>query len=203
MDITLHKGDLPAKLDLGSVVAVDTETMGLNPVRDPLCLVQLSSGDGNVHLVQLDRDTYNAPNLKALLSNKKVMKIFHFARFDLAVIKAYLGVECAPVYCTRTASRLCRTYTDKHGLKDVCRQFLGVELNKQQQCSDWGAAELSKEQQAYAATDVLYLHQLKEKFDEILEREGRTALARACFDFLPVRAELDLAGWPETDIFAH
>lgn len=203
MDIALHKGDLPAKLDLGSIVAVDTETMGLNPARDPLCLVQLSSGDGNAHLVQLDRDTYNAPNLKALLSNKKVMKIFHFARFDLAVIKAYLGVECAPVFCTRTASRLCRTYTDKHGLKDVCRQFLGVELNKQQQCSDWGAAELSKEQQAYAAADVLYLHQLKEKFDEILEREGRTALARSCFDFLPVRAELDLAGWPETDIFAH
>ncbi len=203
MDITLHKGDLPARLDLGSIVAVDTETMGLNPVRDPLCLVQLSSGDGNAHLVQLDRDNYNAPNLKALLSNKKVMKIFHFARFDLAVIKAYLGVDCTPVFCTRTASRLCRTYTDKHGLKDVCRQFLGVELNKQQQCSDWGAAELSKEQQAYAASDVLYLHQLKEKFDEILEREGRTALARSCFDFLPVRAELDLAGWPETDIFAH
>lgn len=203
MSITLHKGDLPKDLELGPVVAVDTETMGLNPNRDPLCLVQFSSGDGTAHLVQLDRDTYDAPHLKALLADQKILKIFHFARFDLAVIKAYLNTDCGPVYCTRTASRLARTYTDRHGLRDVCKQFLGIDMNKQQQSSDWGAEELSEEQQNYAANDVLYLHQLKEKFDEILAREGRTELAQACFDFLPVRAELDLAGWADTDIFEH
>jgi len=203
MSITLHRGDLPKDLDLGSVIAVDTEAMGLNPVRDKLCLVQLSSGDGTAHLVQPDRSHYDAPNLKALLADEKVLKIFHFARFDIATIKAYLNIDCAPVYCTRTASRLARTYTDRHGLRDVCKQLLGVDINKQQQSSDWGADELSQEQQNYAASDVLYLHRLMEKFDEILAREGRTKLAKACFDFLPVRAELDLAGWPDTDIFEH
>ena len=203
MSITLHKGDLPDNLDLGTIVAVDSEAMGLNPLRDRLCLVQLSSGDGNAHLVQLERGQYDAPNLKALLSDSKTLKIFHFARFDLAAIKAYLGVDCGPVYCTRTASKLCRTYTDKHGLRDVCKQFLGVELNKQQQSSDWGAAELSEQQMAYAASDVYHLHGLKKKFDEILEREGRMELAQACFDFLPIRAALDLAGWADTDIFEH
>ncbi len=203
MSITLHKGDLPGDVDLGSVVAVDTETMGLNPVRDRLCLVQLSSGDGTAHLVQLGKDEYDAPNLKALLSDDKIIKIFHFARFDLAAVKAYMGIDCGPVYCTRTASKLCRTYTDKHGLRDICKQFLGIDLNKQQQSSDWGAAELSQEQMNYAASDVLHLHALKEKLDEILEREGRAELAQSCFDFLPTRAALDLAGWPDTDIFEH
>ncbi len=203
MSITLHKGDLPDNLDLGSVVAVDSETMGLNPLRDRLCLVQLSSGDGNAHLVQLEKGQYDAPNLKALLSDTKILKIFHFARFDLAAIKAYLGVDCGPVYCTRTASKLCRTYTDKHGLRDVCKHFLGIDLNKQQQSSDWGAPELSKEQQAYAASDVYHLHALMEKFDEILKREGRMELAQSCFNFLQTRAELDLAGWADTDIFEH
>jgi ribonuclease D len=203
MTITLHKGDLPKGLKLGDTVAVDTETLGLNPVRDRLCLVQLSGGDGNAHLVQLEKDGYAAPNLKALLSDRNILKIFHFARFDLAVIKAYLGVECTPVYCTRTASRLMRTYTDRHGLRDVCREMLGVEISKQQQSSDWGAAELTKEQKEYAANDVLYLHALKEKMDEALEREGRMELAQKCFAFLPVRAELDLSGWPGVDIFEH
>ncbi len=203
MTITLHKNDLPSGLKFGKRIAVDTETMGLNPGRDKLCLVQISDGDGTAHLVQLDRETYNAPNLKKLMTDEKIMKIFHFARFDVAIMMAYLGITCAPVYCTRTASKLTRTYTDKHGLRDVCRELLGVELNKHQQSSDWGAVKLSEDQLAYAANDVLHLHALQDKFDAMLEREGRTELARKCFDFLPVRAELDLAGWANTDIFEH
>ena len=203
MTAILHKGDLPANLNLGDVVAIDTETRGLKPGRDPLCVVQISSGDGKAHIVQLDRSTYKAPNLIKVLSNPKVLKIFHFARFDLAAIQMYLGVMCTPVYCTRTASKLVRTYTDKHGLRDICREMLGVELNKQYQSSDWGAEKLSEEQLAYAANDVLHLHELRKAFDIILERENRAELAQKCFAFLPVRAELDLAGWPETDIFEH
>lgn len=199
----LHKGDLPSGLDLGPVVAIDSETMGLIPQRDPLCVVQLSSGDGNAHLVQLDRKTYDAPRLKALLADPKVLKLFHFARFDVAAFQHWLRVETAPVYCTKIASKLCRTYTDRHGLKDVSRELLGIDLSKQQQSSDWGAETLSEAQIDYAASDVLYLHALREKLDAMLAREGRTALAQACFDFLPVRAALDLAGWPEIDIFAH
>jgi ribonuclease D len=203
VSITLHKKDIPADLDFGDAVAVDTETMGLQTARDPLCLVQLSAGDGAAHIVQLDRNGYDAPNLKALLGNKAVEKIFHFARFDIAAIKAYLDVECTPVYCTRTASKLVRTYTDRHGLRDCCRELLQIELNKQQQSSDWGAADLSEEQLRYAANDVLHLHKLKEILDNMLQRERRFDLARQCFAFLPVRAELDLAGWADTDIFEH
>ncbi len=203
MTITLHKNDLPSNLKFGNRIAVDTETMGLHPGRDKLCLVQISDGDGSAHLVQLNRETYNAPNLKKLMTDPKIVKIFHFARFDIAAMKAYLGITCAPVYCTRTASKLTRTYTDKHGLRDVCRELLGVELNKHQQSSDWGADKLSEEQLAYAANDVLHLHALQDKFDAMLEREGRVELARKCFEFLPVRAELDLAGWANSDIFEH
>ncbi|WP_375206568.1 ribonuclease D [Hyphococcus sp.] len=199
----LHKGDLPEGLDLGPVVAIDSETMGLIPHRDPLCVVQLSAGDGNAHLVQLDRKTYEAPRLKALLANTQILKIFHFARFDVAAFKHWLDVETAPVYCTKIASKLCRTYTDRHGLKDVTRELLGVDMSKQQQSSDWGAEELSEAQVEYAASDVLHLHALREKLDAMLAREGRADLAAACFDFLPARASLDLAGWPEVDIFAH
>ncbi len=203
MTNTLHKNDLPANLKFGSSIAIDTETLGLNPGRDPLCLVQISGGDGNAHIVQLNRSNYDAPNLKKLLSDPKITKIFHFARFDVAVIKAYLEIECTPVYCTRTASKLTRTYTDKHGLRDVCKELLGVEINKQQQSSDWGAATLTQEQLSYAANDVLHLHALKEKLDAMLKREGRTELAQRCFEFLPTRADLDLAGWPNIDIFEH
>jgi ribonuclease D len=204
MAITLHQGDLPDGLDLGASVAVDTETMGLRTARDRLCLVQLSSGDGNAHLVRFGAGKgYDAPNLKRLLGDPKVLKLFHFARFDLAAIQHYLGVACRPVYCTRTASRLVRTFTDRHGLKDLCRDLIGVEISKQEQSSDWGAPALTEAQQKYAASDVLYLHQLKVVLDGMLAREGRTALAQACFDFLPARAALDLAGWPEEDIFAH
>lgn len=203
MSITFHKGDLPADLEWGDRVAVDTETLGLMPHRDPLCVVQISSGDGTAHVVQLDRSSYDAPNLKKILGDSNVTKIFHFARFDIAIIKKYLGVECAPVFCTRTASKLTRTYTDKHGLLHVCNQLLGIQLNKQQQSSDWGAPDLSEEQIAYAANDVLYLHQLQDKFVALLEREGRTELAQKCFDFLPGRADLDLAGWADIDIFEH
>jgi len=203
MSITLHKGDLPASVTFGDAVAVDTETMGLNPHRDSLCLVQLSSGDGSAHLVQLDRKTYDAPNLTKLMADKDVLKIFHFARFDVAVLKAYLGVDTAPVFCTKIASKLCRTYTDRHGLKDLCREILGTDLSKQQQSSDWGADDLSDAQKAYAASDVLYLHELKSHLETMLEREGRRELAQSCFEFLPVRTQLDLAGWPEQDIFAH
>jgi ribonuclease D len=203
MAIKLYKGDLPADLDFGSAVAIDTETLGLLPRRDKLCLVQLSSGDGNAHLVQLDRETYEAPRLKALLINPTVMKIFHFARFDVAVLKHYLGVETGPVYCTKIASKLTRTYTDRHGLKDLVKELLGIELNKQQQSSDWGTYVLTDAQKQYAAQDVIYLHELRSRLDAMLEREGRSALARACFDFVPVRSALDLGGWTEDDVFAH
>ena len=199
----LHQGDLPAGLDLGPVVAIDSETMGLQPHRDRLCVVQLSSGDGDAHLVRLSQGAYGAPRLKALLADPKVLKLFHFARFDIAAFRRWLGVVTAPVYCTKVASRLCRTYTDKHGLKDLVKEVLGVELSKQQQSSDWGAPTLTEAQIDYAATDVLHLHALREKLDVMLAREGRTALARACFDFLPARAELDLLGWDEVDILAH
>lgn len=203
MAITLHKGDLPAGLRFGDSVAIDSETMGLNPHRDRLCLIQLSGGDGNCHLVQFAAGQYAAPNLKALLHDQAVLKIFHFARFDLAVIRHYLGIDCTPVYCTKIASRLVRTFTDRHGLKDICRDLLNVELSKQQQSSDWGAAELTQEQLNYAASDVLHLHALKRKLDTMLAREGRTELAAACYRFLPARAQLDLEGWPEIDIFSH
>ncbi len=203
MAIKLYKGDLPASVTFGNSVAVDTETMGLKPGRDRLCLVQLSGGDGHAHLVQIAPDMKKAPNLQKLLSDKKILKIFHFARFDLAVIKAYLGVDCTPVYCTKTASKLCRTFTDRHGLKDLCKDMLGVEMSKQQQSSDWGADVLSEEQKNYAASDVLYLHQIKDKLDEMLKREGREHLVKACCDFLPTRAQLDLEGWSDTDIFVH
>jgi len=203
LKIRLHKGDLPNGLDLGTAVAVDTETLGLNPVRDRLCLVQLSSGDGSAHLVQFRRDAYAAPNLKRLLGDPDVLKLYHFARFDLAIMRRYLGVLAGPVYCTRTASKLARTYTDKHGLKDLVKELLDVDLSKQQQSSDWGAEDLTEQQLAYAANDVAFLHRLKEALDAMLIREGRMGLAQACFDFLPARAELDLAGWSDGDIFAH
>jgi len=203
MATKLYKGDLPPGLDFGSSVAVDTETLGLVPRRDKLCLVQLSAGDGNAHLVQLDRSSYDAPNLKALFANPAVTKIFHYARFDVAVIKHYLGVDTAPLYCTKIASKLTRTYTDRHGLKDLVKELLGIELNKQQQSSDWGAHMLSDPQKQYAAQDVLYLHELKSRLDQMLAREGREAVARACFDFIPTRAALDLSGWTEEDVFAH
>ena len=203
MAIKLYKGDLPAGLDFGASVAIDTETLGLIPRRDKLCLVQLSAGDGNAHLVQMDRATYDAPNLKALLTNPAVTKIFHYARFDVAVLKHYLGVDTSPIYCTKIGSKLTRTYTDRHGLKDLIKELLGIELNKQQQSSDWGAHMLSDAQKQYAAQDVLYLHELKSRIDQMLEREGRSAVARACFDFVPTRAALDLAGWTEEDVFAH
>ncbi len=203
MSIHLHKGDLPTGLTWGDAVAVDTETMGLNPGRDRLCLVQLSAGDGVCHLVQIAPRQTEAPVLTALLTNPKVLKLFHFARFDLGILKHALGVNVAPVYCTKIASRLARTFSDRHGLKDLAKDLLGVELSKQQQSSDWGAADLSTEQLKYAAADVLYLHKLKERLDEMLAREGRTALAKACFDFLPVRVDLDLKGWAQEDIFAH
>lgn len=203
MTTFLHHGDLPDGLDLGPVVAIDSETMGLRYRRDPLCVVQLSSGDGDAHVVRLNRPAYDCPNLKALLADPAVLKLFHFGRFDIAMFQLHLGVTTAPVYCTKIASKLARTYTDRHGLKDVTRELIGVELSKVQQSSDWGADELSPEQLAYAASDVLYLHRLREKLDLMLDREGRTELAKACFDFLPTRARLDLAGWEEMDIFAH
>ena len=203
MTVHLHEGDLPDGLDLGSVVAVDSETLGLRFRRDPLCVVQLSAGDGDAHVVRLNRPTYDCPNLKRLLADPAVLKIFHFGRFDIGMFDLHLGVETRPVYCTKIASKLARTYTDRHGLKDVVRECAGVELSKAQQSSDWGAAELTPAQLEYAASDVLYLHAVKARLDEMLAREGRTELARACFDFLPVRARLDLAGWDEIDIFAH
>ena len=199
----VHKGDLPSGVAFGACVAIDTETMGLNPLRDRLCLIQLSGGEGDAHIVQFANGAYEAPNLKATLADPHVTKLFHYARFDLAVIRHYLGVDCSPVYCTKVASKLTRTYTDRHSLKDLCREILGVELSKQQQSSDWGAAKLSKQQIEYAASDVLHLHGLRAHLDELLARHGRTELARACFDFLPTRAALDLAGWAETDIFEH
>ncbi len=200
--IHVHEGDLPASVSFGSSVAVDSETLGLKPHRDRLCVVQLSAGDGSAHLVQLSQTGYDAPNLKALMADPGVLKIFHYARFDVAVIKHYLGVDTQPIYCTKIASKLSRTYTDRHGLKDITSELLGIELSKQQQSSDWAAARLSQQQQAYAASDVLHLHKLKERLDAMLEREGRTHLAQAAFDVLPTRASLDLAGF-EDDIFAH
>lgn len=204
----VYAGDLPSNLDLGKLIAVDTEAMGLNNHRDRLCVVQLSAGDGHAHLVQIAPGAVrgglvNAPNLARVLADTKSTKIFHFARFDVAILRHYLGIEVAPVYCTKIASRLVRTYTDRHGFKDLCKELLGIDISKQQQSSDWGAPQLSPEQVEYAASDVLYLHALKDKLDGLLAREGRTHLAEACFRFLPTRAELDLAGWPETDIFAH
>ncbi len=203
MTIYLHQGDLPEDVEFSGSVAVDSETMGLNPLRDNLCLVQLSAGDGDAHLVQLDRSSYVAPNLKRLLEDRSLLKIFHFARFDIAVFQYWLGAETGPIYCTKIASKLCRTYTDRHGLKDVVRELADVEISKQQQSSDWGADGLSEAQKNYAASDVLYLHKVKQGLDAMLAREGRLDLAQACFDFLPVRAALDLEGWPETDIFSH
>lgn len=203
MTVTLHKGDLPKDLKFGTSVAIDTETMGLNPARDRLCLVQLSAGDGHAHLVQFAPGQYDAPNLKALLADTKVLKLFHFGRFDIASLQAYLDVQCTPVYCTKIASRLIRTFTDRHSLKELCRELAGVELSKQQQSSDWGAATLTQEQLTYAASDVLYLHKIKERLDEMLAREGRTELAQSIFDFLPTRSQLDLEGWNDVDIFAH
>jgi len=199
----LHNGDLPAGLDLGPIVAIDSETMGLNPQRDRLCVVQLSAGDGDAHLVKFAPGPISAPRLQAVLADPKTLKLFHFARFDVAAFMQGLGVATAPVYCTKIASRLARTYTDRHGLKDLVRELLGIELSKQQQSSDWGADALTDAQIEYAASDVLYLHKLKEKLDVMLAREGRADLAKACFDFLPARAALDLAGWPEIDILAH
>lgn len=203
MTITLHKNDLPGDVTFSGPIAIDTETLGLNPLRDRLCLAQMSAGDGTAHLVQFAPGQYDAPRLNSILADPSVLKIFHFARFDVAVLSHYLGVTPKPVYCTKIASKLTRTYTDRHGLKDICRELLGVDISKQQQSSDWAAEKLSKDQLEYAAYDVLYLHQLKEKLDMMLEREGRTDLASACFEFLPARAMLDLQGWPEEDIFAH
>jgi len=199
----LHKNDLPEGLDLGPIVAIDSETLGLHPIRDRLCLVQLSAGDGICHAVQFERGAYAAPNLKRLLSDPKALKLFHFARFDMAMFAHWLGVMTRPVYCTKIASKLVRTYTDKHGLKDLVKELLSVDLSKDQQCTDWGAPELSERQLAYAANDVAYLHRLKEALDAMLAREGRGALAAACFEFLPARVALDLGGWAEIDIFQH
>ncbi|GLQ04995.1 3'-5' exonuclease [Sneathiella chinensis] len=201
--IFLHHNDLPDTIDLGREIAVDTETMGLLPHRDRLCLVQLSAGDGDAHLVKFDGTSYDAPNLVRQLADPERLKLFHFGRFDIAVLEKYLGVTCDPVYCTKIASRLIRTYTDRHGLKNLCQELLGVDISKQQQSSDWGAPELTVAQQEYAASDVLYLHQLRDALNVMLEREGRTDLAAQCFRFLPTRARLDLVGWDETDIFAH
>lgn len=198
----LHKGDLPAHVTFEGSVAIDTETLGLKPHRDRLCLVQLSAGDGVAHLVQV-APPYDAPRLKALLADPAVTKIFHFARFDVAVLKKYLGIETAPIYCTKIASKLCRTYTDRHGLKDLVGEILGVDLSKQQQSSDWGAGKLTDQQLAYAASDVFHLHRLKARLDEMLAREGRTELAASAFAFLPTRAALDLAGFEDMDVFAH
>lgn len=203
MTIRLHRGDLPDLSRYTDSVAIDTETMGLNPHRDRLCVVQLSNGDGSADVVQIPAGPVNAPNLKALLANPAITKIFHFARFDLAVLYHTLGVMPQPVYCTKIASRLTRTYTDRHGLKDLVSELLSVNLSKQQQSSDWGSETLSEAQLAYAASDVLHLHALREKLDVMLAREGRTDLARACFEFLPSRARLDLSGWEDEDIFAH
>ncbi|MEE8294109.1 MAG: ribonuclease H-like domain-containing protein [Sphingomonadales bacterium] len=203
MAIYFHEGDLPKGIKLGKMIAVDTETMGLNPHRDRLCLVQLSAGDGDAHLVRFKKGEYDAPNLKKILNDQKITKLYHFARFDLAVLKKYLGVNASPVFCTKIASKLSRTSTDRHGLKDLCRTLIGVEISKQQQCSDWGAETYEQAQLEYAASDVLYLHQLKTKLDQLLKREARTELANAAFEFLPFRAEMDLIGWAETDIFNH
>jgi ribonuclease D len=199
----LYQHDLPASLDLGPVVAIDCETMGLNPHRDRLCVVQMSSGDGDAHLVQIAKGQTDAPNLTAMLTNPDVLKLFHYGRFDIAALYHRFGALAAPVYCTKIASRLVRTYTDRHGLKNLTQDLLGQDISKQQQMSDWGAETLTRAQMDYAASDVLHLHRLRDALDQRLVREGRSDLAQACFDFLPTRARLDLAGWPDTDIFAH
>jgi ribonuclease D len=203
MKIHFHEGDLPSGVDFGKSVAIDTETLGLNPLRDALCLAQLSGGDGHCHVVRFDRKSYKAPNLVRLLEDQDVVKIFHFARFDVAVFQRYLNVSTTPVWCTKLASRLVRTYTDKHGLKDLVKELLDVDLSKQQQSSDWGAAKLSDPQLSYAASDVLHLHKLKATLEAMLVREGRLELAQKCFSFIGTRAVLDLSGWSEDDIFAH
>lgn len=209
MAIHLHKNDLPEGLSFTGAIAVDTETLGLKPSRDRLCLVQLSAGDGEVHIVQFvpeseqNPDPYAAPNLKAVLGDRQLVKIFHYARFDLAIIAQYLNVHAAPLWCTKIASKLVRTYTDRHGLKDLCRELLQVDLSKAQQSSDWGAPDLSDAQLNYAASDVLHLHKLKERLETMLDREGRRPMAEACFDFVLVRSAMDLAGWEDIDIFAH
>lgn len=203
MTATLHLYDIPAGLDFGDCVAIDTETMGLGLHRDRLCVVQLSSGDGTAHVVHFPSRRYDAPNLRALLGSPRVTKLFHYGRFDIAMIARHFDLVCRPVWCTKVASRLARTNTDRHGLKDLCRDLLGIELSKQQQTSDWGGEGLTPEQVAYAASDVLHLHALRRKLETLLEREGRRDLAQACFDFLPDRARLDLAGWEQEDIFAH
>jgi ribonuclease D len=203
MKIKLYKGDLPDGLDLGPIVAVDSETLGLNPFRDRLCLIQLSSGDDVCHAVQFAPGQYAAPNLKKMLTDPNVLKLFHFARFDVGMFQRYLGVVTSPIYCTKIASKLVRTYTDRHGLKDLVKELLNVDLSKEQQSSDWGAPDLTERQLAYAGNDVAHLHKLKEVLDRMLAREHRTELAQACFAFLPARATLDLAGWGDIDIFAH
>ena len=201
--ITLHKGDLPEGLSFGARVAIDSETLGLNPHRDRLCVVQLSAGDGSAHLVQFDGSDYSAPNLKALLGDEKILKIFHFARFDIAVLSKYLGVMATPVFCTKIASKLVRTYTDRHGLKDVVSELAGVELSKQQQSSDWASETLSQAQMNYAASDVLHLHKVHDRLTSMLARDDRAEMAQACFRFLPTQAELDLAGFGDIDVFSH
>ncbi len=203
MAVTLHEGDLPDGLDLGAAVAVDTETMGLKPRRDRLCLAQLSAGDGDAHLVRFAPGAYDAPNLKAVLSDESITKLFHFARFDVAMIERYLGVVAQPLYCTKIASKLARTFTDRHGLRDLCRDLLGIDLAKEQQMSDWGSDDLTERQLAYAASDVLHLHDIRARLDEMLARESRAEFAEACFRFVPMRARLDLGGWDDMDIFAH
>ncbi len=203
MTVFYHEGDLPDGLDLGAIVAIDSETMGLRFRRDGLCVVQLSAGDGNAHVVRFDRKTYDCPNLKRLLTDENVLKLFHYGRFDIGMFLLHLDVVTAPVYCTKIASKLARTYTDRHGLKDLVRELLNVDLSKQQQSSDWGNGTLSPEQLAYAASDVLHLHALRDRLNIMLAREGRTELAQGCFDFLPHRVKLDLAGWEDCDIFAH
>ena len=201
--LEFHKGDLPDGLDFGASVAIDTETLGLNTLRDRLCVVQLSAGDGVCHIVHFPTPDYAAPNLSRLVNDQSVLKLFHFARFDVAALNHYLGTDCRPVYCTKIASRLTRTYTDRHGLRELCRELLGVDLSKEQQSSDWGAPELTEAQLEYAANDVLYLHRLKDALDARLEREGRTQIAQAAYEFLPVRAAMDIAGFEDEDIFAH
>ena len=202
-NIFFHKDDLAEAVKFQNSVAVDSETLGLRPERDPLCLVQLSSGDGTAHLVQLNRENYNAPNLKRVLSDKKCQKIFHFARFDVAVLKKYLNIDCEPVYCTKIVSKLVRTYTDKHGLKDLCKELINIDLSKQQQSSNWGARELTEDQKLYAASDVLYLHQIKDILDQELLKLNRRDIADQCFSFIKTRVDLDLKGWPDIDIFSH
>jgi ribonuclease D len=203
MKIELHNGDLPEGLTFGPILAIDTEAMGLRPARDRLCLAQMTDGSGTVHLVKFGAPPLSAPRFSAVLADPNVLKLFHFARFDVAIMKAYLGTLTAPIYCTKIASKLVRTFTDRHGLKDLTRDLLGVDISKQQQSSDWGAETLTQAQLEYAASDVVHLHALKEALDKMLAREGRTELAKACFDFLPVRAELDLLAWADEDIFAH